>query len=279
MSKLYNMKIKSFTISLIFLFIYPFNSIRAGIFDEVSGSRSAALGFNSICLTDFWSAINNQAGLASIDRMTTGIFVENKFMIQSLSTKSIALALPLPNGTFGLSLSQFGETEYNETHIGISYGMKLTEKLSAGIQLFHYAINQNNELGRAGVFSFQGGFIYEHDKNFRIAFHFFNPEFISTNINKPELAGITKIGMSYRLSGTLEGFLEVQSYTKFGNGINSGIEYRNSDKFAFRIGYSSFSEKITFGIGLKLKNLMLDFSSSMHNALGYSPQLSIIYEF
>jgi len=200
-------------------------------------------------------------------------------MIESLSTKSIALALPFPNGTLGLSLRQFGETEFNETHIGISYGMKLSEKLSAGLQLFHYAINQNDELGRAGVYSFQGGIIYEHDKNLRIAFHFFNPQFISNKLDKPELAGITKIGLSYHLSGTLEGFLEVQSHTKFGNGINSGIEYLNADKFALRIGYSSFSEKITFGIGLKLKNLRFDFSSSMHNALGYSPQLSITYEF
>lgn len=273
------MKPKIFTIAFIFLFNGPFNFICAGIFDEVSGARSTALGFTSIYMTDFWSAINNQAGLASINRMTMGVFVENKFMIKSLNTKSIAIALPFNNGTFGLSLRQFGENEFNETNIGISYGMKLTEKLSAGLQLFHYAINQNKELGLTGIYSFQGGIIYEHDKNLRIAFHFFNPQFISNNLDRPELAGITKLGLSYHLSGTLEGFLELQSHTKFGNGINSGIEYLNADKFAFRIGYSSISEKITFGIGLKLKNLILDFSSSMHNALGYSPQLSITYEF
>ena len=273
------MKSKILIIAFILQLIYPLNFISAGIFDEASGARSAALGYTSICLTDFCSAINNQAGLASIDRMTTGIFVENKFMINSLSTKSIALALPLPTGTLGFSLSQFGETDYNETQIGISYGMKLAKNFAAGIQLFHYEINQNNELGAVGVFSFQGGIIYEHDENLRIAFHFFNPEFTSTNLNKPELSGITKLGLSYRLSGTLQGFMEAQSHTKFGIGINSGIEYRNSDKFAFRIGYSSLSEKFTFGIGFKLKNLILDFSSSMHNALGYSPQFSITYEF
>ena len=267
---------------LVFCLIFSsgiFNHLQAGIFNETTGGRSAALGYTSICHYDFWSAINNQAGLAFINRLSGGVFVENKFLLKSLSTKSFALALPVSNGTIGFSLIRFGETAYNETALGLSYGMMLTKYLSIGIQLFHYSINQSYDLGKAGTLSFQGGFIYEHADKIRIGFHIFSPEFITKHSNKPDLPEIIKLGLNYRFTETLNGFLEVQSHSKLGNGINSGIEYHSTNNFAFRIGYSSINEKLTFGIGIKLKKLIIDLASSMHNVLGYSPQLSLTYKF
>ncbi len=271
------------SIKILVLFFLPiilcFNPLQAGIFDESIGGRSAALGFTSITMFDFWSAINNQAGLASINKLNVGVFAENKFLLASLNTKSIALAQPVSNGTIGLSVTQFGETAYNETMIGISYGIKLSKEFSAGIQLFHFAINQTIQLGRAGIFSFQGGFIYQAEERTRIAFHIFNPKIFSNSNNLLDLAEIAKLGFSYELSNVIQGFFEVHSHSKLGKGFNSGLEYHNPKNFAFRIGYSSMNDKLTFGVGLKIKNFVIDLASSMHSILGYSPQLSLTYKF
>ncbi len=273
-------------IKILVLFFLPiilcFNPIQAGIFDESIGGRSAALGYTSISLFDFWSAINNQAGLASIKKLNVGVYVENKFLLASLNTKSIAITKPVSNGTIGLSFTQFGETAYNETMIGLSYGIKLSKDFSAGIQIFHFAINQANEIGLAEIFSFQGGFIYEPEDRTQIAFHIFNPGITSSSNDKNgkiDLAEITKLGLSYELSEAIQVFLEVQNHSKLGKGFNSGIEYHNPDNLAFRIGYASMNEKLTFGVGFRIKNLVFDLASSVHGILGYSPQVSLIYEF
>lgn len=266
------------TLSFILL-VFPSKPVQAGIFNESTGARSAGLGYTSITLTDIWSAINNQAGLATIDKFGVGLATENKFLLKNLGTKSLVLTLPVFSGSLGASLVQFGESEFNETSIGLAYGMGLSEKISIGIQIFHYAINQNNELGRAGMFSFQGGFIFKENKNLSIAFHFFNPKFITHVKNNPELAEIFKLGLSYHLSELLSGYVEVQNHNQYGAGVLSGIEYHSPKNLALRIGYTSLTGKFTFGLGLKINGWTIDIGSSMHQSLGYSPQLSLSYEF
>lgn len=258
---------------------FSLTPLKAGIYDEYLGGRSAALGFTSITLNDFWSAINNQAGLALINKISVGVFVENKFLLKSLNTKSFAVVKPFSNGGIAIAITQFGETSYNETMISASYGLKLSKELSVGIQLFRFSINQSEYSNPAEIFSFQGGFIYNRDDRMRIAFHIFNPKMIIKSKNKMDLPEIVKFGFSYHLSETLQAFIEVQSHSSLGNGLNSGIEYHDPHNLAFRIGYSSINEKLTFGIGLKIKNLTFDIASSMHSILGYSPQLSLTYQF
>lgn len=253
--------------------------LQAGIFNQAIGARSAGLGFTGITLTDFWSAIHNQAGLASIKKSSAGIYVENEFLLKSLSTHAFAFIQPVANGSFGLSMLRFGETAFNETMIALSYGHKLSKEFLIGIQLFHYAINQSNHHGMAGVFSFQGGFIYTPAERISIAFHIFSPHLVNHSSTEIKLAEIVTLGLGYHLSESLQGFIEFQNHSKLGQGLNSGLEIQSPRKLAFRVGYSSFSKKFTFGIGLKIKKLSIDFGSSMHNQLGYSPQLSLSYAF
>ncbi len=261
------------------LLTFNLSPLQAGIFDETIGGRSTALGFTSITMHDFWSALNNQAGLASITNRRVGVFIENKFLLNSLSTKSFGIAQPFTYGSIGFKFIQFGETAYNETMLGLSYGLNLSANFSIGIEIFHYAINQTEEIGTAETFNFQGGFIYQQSDRLQIAFHIFSPRIFEKAKDELDLSEILKLGLSYELSETLQGFFEVQSHSKVGRGINSGIEFHSSNHLAFRVGYSSINEKFTFGLGLKIKKLAVDIASSMHRILGYSPQLSLTYEF
>jgi hypothetical protein len=40
----------------------------------------------------------------------------------------------------------------------------------------------------------------------------------------------------------------------------------------------SISSEINFGFGLNLQRFMLDFAASMHQTLGWSPQVSLIFK-
>jgi hypothetical protein len=46
-----------------------------------------------------------------------------------------------------------------------------------------------------------------------------------------------------------------------------------------RGGISTNPGIYSFGFGVDYKKLRVDFSSSVHNVLGYSPQISLIYTF
>jgi len=61
--------------------------------------------------------------------------------------------------------------------------------------------------------------------------------------------------------------------------FKAGIEYRIIEKIYVRGGITSDPTLYTFGFGINFKKLKIDFASSMHQTLGYSPQISIIYTF
>jgi hypothetical protein len=72
--------------------------------------------------------------------------------------------------------------------------------------------------------------------------------------------------------------------------IRGGIEYKIVEQAIVRIGYStlpstsgsqnfSISSLYAFGFGLNLKKFQIDFSSTIHQILGWSPQISIQYKF
>ncbi len=270
-------KTKKYIILLILLIGFKY-SLFSGIFEEGKGGRSSALGNASVTLADFWSALNNQAGLASIDQLSIGLYVENKFLLSSLSYKAVGILIPVAPGTIGFTLTRYGDALFNETSIGVSYGRKLSDQFSIGLQLFHYAVSQGRELGNAGKLSFQGGFIYNVDEKLRMGVQIFNPTLLKKEANLIVLATIIRVGMDYQLNNNLLGIIEFSGNSESGNGLNAGFEYLSSENLAIRLGYSSQVQEITFGIGLHLKKLSFDFSSSIHSTLGYSPQISIIYE-
>jgi hypothetical protein len=61
--------------------------------------------------------------------------------------------------------------------------------------------------------------------------------------------------------------------------LRAGLEYNIMDLMYARIGVSNNPNIFSFGVGIYYGGFRLDFSSSMHQVLGYSPQISAIYNF
>ena len=99
------------------------------------GARSSSMANISSLLLDFWSAENNPAGVAHVKIFGAGISYESAMLIQEMSYRSALFAMPTEQGTFGLSISQYGYDLYNENKVGLSYGLMLSENFSMGIQL------------------------------------------------------------------------------------------------------------------------------------------------
>lgn len=243
---------------------------------SLKSTRSVALGESGIALDDFWSAINNQAGLALLDKINVGLSTENRFLIKELSTYSLAFNIPTNNAGFGFNLSRFGSTFYNETSIGVGYGMKLSRNFSIGIQLDYFSIKQANGYGAKTSYYFEGGFHYKVSSDLKIAAHFFNPAISSDNII--EVAEIYQLGLSYQLQDQALLLMSIKYHSVWQLSIHTGIEFQIQSLRA-RLGYASKPEKLTFGLGYCYKRLSIDISNSIHSSLGNSPQISLSYGF
>lgn len=262
---------------LIILNILVFNAF-AGKETNTIGARSSALAGSSILLNDFWSAENNPAGLGFVDQWAGGISYENHFLLNEMSYKSAVLAYPTQSGSFGLSIGQFGYSQYQENKIGISYGQKLSKTFSMGIQLNYLNTAIAEGYGSKSGLSANIGFIADLTDDIRVAAMIINPNRAKiSDFNDERLPTLIKLGFGYKFSEKVQFLSEVEKDIEFEANAKFGVEYLATEKFFVRIGYGTQPSVSSFGFGLKLKEFTIDASSNFHSTIGFTPQISISF--
>jgi len=244
------------------------------------GGRSAALGHASVTLTDIWSAHHNQAGLGWLETPAAGIFYENKFGVRENSVRGGLAAIPTKQGTFALSINAYGFELYSQNKIGLGYGRKLGENISAGVQINYHSLRIGENYGSATAFSAELGVQAKLNDNITLAAHLYNPNRAKlADFNDERIPTIFRLGMRYDFSEKVLAAIEVEKDIDFKPSFKAGLEYHVVEYLYLRAGISTNPALSSFGFGLKFQQFQLDFAASMHNTLGFSPQLSLQYNF
>lgn len=270
--------VKIFTFLLIFLLIYLISY--SGNDNYPTGSRSASMGNSSVTLSDVWSTHHNQAGLANLTKPTIGFHHENRFIVKEYGLQSLAFVLPTNSGNFGVSLSYFGYSKYNESKIGLGYAKKLGDKISFGVQLDYFNTHIAEDYGNKGAAVAELGILVEPKENFFIGVHVFNPTMSKIAIYDNErIPTIFRVGIGYKFSDNLYIATETEKDIDFDPVFKAGVEYMMIKDFFIRAGISTNPVQNSFGIGYVHKRLKADIAFSTHQILGITPHFTVIYEF
>jgi hypothetical protein len=246
--------------------------------DPSGGARSAAMGSASVALQDVWSGFNNQAGLASLDKLSGGIFLENRFLLNELTTRGLVLAMPTNSGVFALNLRNFGYSLYNEGIYGLAYGRKLGENLSAGLEVDYLTTRIGEGYGSSSAVSFQMGFQFRVNPNLQIAGHAANPARARlSDFNDERYPSLLRIGVSYRLGEKVLMVSEVAKDMDRSPMFRAGVEYQPTEILYVRAGVGGNNFNTSFGFGLAFESFRIDIASAYSATLGYSPQFSVSY--
>lgn len=253
------------------------------------GARSAALGNASVTFSDLWSVHHNQAGLAGLTSPVAGIHYENRFSMSELSLKAVAFAMPLPGegqSVLGLSLVSFGYSAYSDMKIGIGFGKQLGDKYSIGIQLDYLQTSIGGEYGSKSAVAAEVGLQAEIINDLTMGVHIFNPtrakllEYkIQEETEIERIPTIMRFGINYAFSDKVSVSLETEKDVYFKAIFKGGVEYHPIDILYIRGGLSSDPVYNSFGFGLDMRNFRLDFAASKHQVLGYTSQISLLYNF
>lgn len=245
------------------------------------GSQASALAQQGVCLTNIWAARNNPAALSLLKKTTASLFFQNKYCIPELSLQSIAVGIPTKYGTIALTGSFFGQELYKESFIGLSYGKRLSQKFSMGLQLDYFAIKTSqDEFNKCNAVSFDIGILYRLSDKLCIGSHIYNPlnVKISDKSNDRIPSAIT-IGTMFTIDENLLLFTQIQKITNRREDYSIAIEYKMKDIFFIRGGVTTAPEVLSFGFGVIINKLSFNISSSMHQTLGFSPQATLSYSF
>ena len=248
--------------------------------DGPIGPRSAALGHASSTLYDVWSTRNNQGSLGFVRKGEAGAFYENRFFVKELTQTGFAAAVPIKKGTFGLCYSTMGYQLYRESQTTLSYGMKLSEGISAGIGLDYLTTKIADIYGQAHAFTGSVGLTAKILPQVIISSHVYNPFRAKiTNYNNEKIPTIFKFGAQYTFSPKVFLTAEAEKTSAQKINIKGGIEYKPSSLIYIRVGGSSYPTQAALGVGVNYNGLKIDLSSSYHSVLGLSPQIGLSYSF
>jgi hypothetical protein len=254
------------------------------------GARQSGMANTGVTLHDFWAISHNQAGLAQMEHMAGGFYFENRFQAREMSMGAAAVVMPVNAGVFGLSMTYYGFSLYNEGKVGLAYARQLSDKLSVGLQFNYLFLSIGEGYGSRSNYSIEMGVIYELLPALHIGTHIYN-------LSRSRIASvddlydeyvptIIRFGLSYAFSEQVMLLVETEKDIERDPEFRAGLEYRLSEHIYARggIGTSRQSNGTNamvnaFGFGLETGALRIDLSASYHYVLGYSPQAGLTYTF
>ncbi len=261
------------------LIIFLNNNSLAGNEPAVAGGRAAGLGGATVAYADLWSAFNNQAGLAYLTKFSAGFFNETPFLMNELSTRGIAVAMPVQKlGVFALSINYFGYNLYNEKKIGLAYAKSFGDKISAGIQFDYLGTSISEGYGSNSAFTIEAGFRAELLPKFYLGAHIFNPTRAKlADYDEEKIPTLLNIGLAYEFSDKVTLSAEGEKNVYETSAFKAGVEYHIVKILYLRAGVGTNPTKTSFGFGLEFDSFKFDIAAAYHQQLGYTPNISLTY--
>lgn len=262
-------------INIILLFIFKPN-IYAD--NDPYGARQIAMGNSSVMLGGLWSISHNQAGLSEVEKLSMGMYYESKFQLNKLSYKAFCLALPVSGGVFGVDISHYGYSSFNNIKADAVFSRKLGKKISAGILIGYSNINLGDDYGNKGTFYAEAGIQAQPIEKLSIGAHIYNPTMSSIPFgNEYQLPTILSLGAGYNFGNKFLLTAEYSNSFDEDEQFKSGIEFNAYNNLWLRGGVNITTANYYFGVGYLLKPINIDIAFSNHIVLGYSAHVSISY--
>lgn len=266
---------------ILILFLTIPASIYAGNEDQPTGARKISLGnaYTGV-RNDFWALFANPAGIVGLDQVSVGLHLDRSYLLPELNYGAVGLVYPFMDRHYaGLDFSGFGFGDYNESRVGLTYAVKVVERLSLAVKA-NYALTSIQNYGSGSAFFLDIGINTAITENLTLGFRAYN-------VNQAELdkelgekiPSVFDVGLAYQVSGKVLVVLDAEKHVNYPVSIRGGVEYAFVEKFKARVGISTEPVTINAGLGLALNQLNIDFASSFHEQLGFSPHLSLNYRF
>ena len=261
------------------LFALPFFVTAQNGISMTTGARGAAMANTSVTFQDVFALTKNQAGIAFLQQPTVGILAEQRFLNNDIRHVGLIAALPSTVGSFGFLLQHFGFDTYNEQKIGIAYSRKLSDKFALGAQ-FDYLNTRIAEYGSRGILTFEVGIQAEIIDDLWLGATVFNP--VRTQVQ--DSIGVFNtttfnFGAAYLFSKKITIAAEVEKDFQAPATVSIGLDYHLVEPISLRLGISSLTASSSFGVGIHLQKVQLDFAATYHQILGFTPTFSMQYTF
>jgi hypothetical protein len=241
-----------------------------------AGAGEAGMGYTCIMKDGFWTSFHNQASLGNNNSFSFGLNYENRFSIKELGTRSAGLIIPVGKTSLGMIYSHFGYPDFRRDMTGLACGMKLSEIISAGVQIDYFSERTSGEYANIQSVTCETGILIRPKENIRIGVHIFNP--VPNSIRKKYLPTALRIGAGTELNKSLFAGIEAEMSSGSHLLIRTCFEYETGKKLWIRGGFSTENNSFGFGLGYLTKPVKIDIGFLTHEKLGVTSSMSLVFK-
>ena len=246
------------------------------------GGRAAAMGGASAASQGLWAMQNNPAGMAHLERISLGLYYENRWMLPETAYKCGAFAVPTKFGVVGLGFNQFGSAKYNENKFGLAYAKAFGRYLQIGLQLDYLLLKAGNDYGKFSAVTFELGIQSQVTDRLTLGTYIFNPVNFSfeQTLNHEKIPVVMRFGLAYRFTKDFVGQCEIEKDTeREGVSLRGGLEYEAVKNLYIRAGAQTNPNLLSFGLGYAIRFAQINVAAQLHNELGASVQIGMVFGF
>jgi len=244
-------------------------------YDIRAGAAEAGMGYAIIVKEGFWSSFHNQALLAFNNATLCGINYENRFGISELGTRTAGAIFPAGKASIASVYSHFGCTDFKRDMAGLACGLKLSEKIAAGVQIDYFSERTSGEYDNSQHITFETGIIVSASDNIRIGFHLFNP--VPNSLRKNSQPVSLVVGAAINLSNSLYAASDVEMSSGSDATLRTGFEYEVLKNLMLRAGFITRNNSFCFGTGYRAGSVTIDIGFTTHEILGVTSVASLIF--
>ncbi len=230
------------------------------------------------------AGIQSVAGLSAQTASNPSVFAEdqlfvqsnvrNHYMIAELNSYSVSLHYPLRNTYVAARFCNRGLDSFNESFLSLSTGLRIFERLYAGISVGLIRQSFREMYPNSYQASYKFGLFHEVSNNLQLGFILENP-YISDR-----LAFVRQslcFGVSYKIIPELILLSEVEYLRDKEVELKGAFEYQLSKRFQVFLGTSTHLGKVSFGCRVQISDFQLLLASSRLPYLGFSHQMALVY--
>jgi hypothetical protein len=241
-----------------------------------TGAGEAGMGYACVIKEGFWSSFQNQALLAFNNSFDFGINYENRFGIKELGTRTAGFRIPAGKASVGAVYSHFGYTDFKRDIAGLACGLRLSEKIAAGVQIDYFSERTFGEYNNYQCITFETGLIVSPSDNIKIGMQLFNP--VPNSLRKNNQPVSISVGAGIDLSKILFAGVETEMSSGSNLTLRTGFEYEAVKNLWLRAGFSTKNNSFSFGTGYQIGIVKIDLGFATHEILGVTSSVSLIFK-
>lgn len=244
------------------------------------GAQSAGMAGITVMVDGIWSVMNNPAGLAGLDRPAAGTGAEQRYVLKETGVYALGAAMPVLGGGLGLGLTFEGYHLYRSQRLALAFGRHFGPGLAAGISLSYYHARPGNDYPATHRVGYAAGIVVKLSARIEAGFFAMNPfRFYYRSAPYVTLPSVIRAGLLYHYSSNLRLHAELEKDSELPPSFRAGCELAFRERFFIRSGFRLMPVEYAFGAGFRNRGLMIDISSAYHQYLGFTPGITIQYEF